>query len=157
MNLRICILLSLISFFFHGIANGAIPPCYQELEKNFFRPELVSQALSFHLYISQSSWSAINAEIKKRSKDIPRMVRERAAKMHPNPFEIPYQPEAAGAVFESVLRDVLAASLATYNVTNQVVVAQIFEYLQQKQITLWNACFVSEEISENPRRGPADK
>jgi hypothetical protein len=127
-------------------AEAAIPPCYYDLERNFFKSENVIKALSFQqLAITQSMWSGINSEIQRRASNIPALVKARASKMAQNPFAIPYQPEAAGAVFQSVLMDILASSLAQYNVTNPVTVAQIFDYLKQQQIVQWEACFVSDK------------
>lgn len=124
-------------------AEAAVPPCYRDIERNIFRPEYVSQALSFQMLIGQSSWSGINTAIQQRSRNLTSLVQERGRQRRPNPFDVPYDPERAGEVFQSVVLDILRDALAQFNIYNQVVLMQIFEYLKDKNIDLWDRCFVT--------------
>lgn len=123
---------------------AAIPHCYQDLQRNFFKPEYVAQALSLQqMVIGQSSWSGINTAIQQQAGRISNLVDQRAKKMSPNPFAIPYRPEDAGEVFKSVVIDIIRDALAQFNFTSQAMIMQIFEFLKQKNIDLWDQCFVT--------------
>ena len=122
-------------------ADAAIPPCYKEMERGFYKPELVQQALSFHLRIYQSTWSAINSSLQRKAQNVPDIVKRKASKMHPNPLDIPFDPEVAGQVLEQILIDILAQTLAEFNIKNHEQVLLIFNFIKEKQIAKWQACF----------------
>lgn len=50
-------ILGTVSLTFPLSTNAEMPSCYKQIERNFFNPIIVSQALSLHLRIYQSSIS----------------------------------------------------------------------------------------------------
>jgi len=129
------------------VAYADAPPCYKNIEANFFRPELVSEALSLHS-VPQSQWTLINTELQQELKRVPIMVKERASKMHPNPFGTPFQPQAAVEVLRQVLFEVFSSTLATFNITNQQKIEEMFQYIRQRQSQRMLSCF-GQETEQN--------
>jgi hypothetical protein len=121
---------------------GQMPSCYRDLETNFFKPNLVNETLSLHS-ISQSNWALINEELQRNVLQVPRMVRERASHMHPNPFE-PFQPQAASALLRTVLLEVLSNSLAVFHITNQNQIEEMYQYIRERQSQLFLSCLGDE-------------
>lgn len=130
-------------------ANADAPPCYKNIESNFFRPELVSEALSLHS-VPQSNWALINTELQHELKRVPMMVKERANKMQPNPFGTPFQPQAAVEVLRQVLFEVFSSTLTTFNITNQQKIEEMFQYIRQRQSQRMLSCF-GQEIEQNDK------
>ncbi len=124
------------------------PACYRDIERSFFRPELVSQALSFQISIPQNTWTPINTALGRNAGQVPKIVRERAAKLHPNPFDTPFDAEIAEQLLTQALVEVLAKTLVQYNITHPGVVREIFLYIQAQQIKKWTACFPKDEHKE---------
>ena len=117
-----------------------MPPCYRDLEVNFFNPTLVNEALSLHS-VFQSSWSLINYELQKNVRRVPELVKARAREMERNPFEPTFQPQEASALLRQVLFDVFSQTLAEFNITNQNNVDEMFQYIRERQSHRFLACF----------------
>jgi len=120
------------------------PSCVRELERDFFNPVFVSQALSLH-DVSQSAWAEVNRVLKQQIGAIPGRVRDRAARMNPNPFDIPFQEHDAKQVLESVLYDVLAETLKQFNITDPTEVREMFNYIREQQADKFVRCFGKDE------------
>lgn len=143
------ILLAVVAFTSPLAAQAGAPPCYKNIEANFFRPEHVSEALSLHS-VSQSNWSLINAELQQQMKRVPNMVRERADRMDPNPFGAPFQPQAAVEILRQVLLEVFSGTLALFNINNQQKIEEMFQYIRQRQGQRMLACF-GQEVEQNDK------
>jgi len=128
--------------------NAETPPCYKDIESNFFRVDFVSEALSIHS-VPQSNWSLINIELQKNIKEVPSMVRARANRMRPNPFGTPFQPQEASELMRQVLLEIFSNTLATFHITNQQKVEEMFQYIRQRQSQRMLACFGQEEQQKN--------
>lgn len=124
-------------------SDGQIPFCYREFETNFFKPNLVNEALSLQA-VPQSNWILINEELRKNMREVPRLVREKAGHMEPNPFS-PFRPHAASALLRSVLFDVFSSTLAVFHITNQNKVDEMFKYIRERQSQYILSCFGEEE------------
>ena len=112
-------------------------PCFQELQTDFFRPDLVMEALSVHTVV-QNQWYLITQSLTKRSKDIPNLLRERARHMElngeRNPLLYPFQPENADKLLNEVLMEVFIAVLKDSNVTEPPFnIKEMFNYIRNKQ------------------------
>lgn len=127
----------------HGYADP--PPCYQRIEQSFLNPYYITQAISLNRNIFQSSWLPITQEIQKNARNLPTLVRQRAEKMRPNPFGTPFLPKKAGLVFQQVIIEILATSLAIFNIGSPNDVMIVFNYLLEQQKTEWAACFSEKE------------
>lgn len=125
------------------------PACYRKMEREFFNPDYVSQALSFH-DISQSAWPEVNRVLKEHSTLIPERTRALARKQHPNPFNVPFDGEEAAKILTQVQLEVLAKTLARFNINSPYVVRQIYDYIKQQQHAQWDTCFGIEEEIKKP-------
>lgn len=117
--------------------------CYKDIEKNFFNENLVNQALALH-NISQSNWSLINQSLRENSKDISRVVRQRAAKMNPNPFDSPFRPLIAAKLLNQVQFEIFSSTLAAFGVANSEQVKEMFLFIRTSHGQKLIACFGAE-------------
>lgn len=124
-----------------------IPACYHDIERNFFRPEWVGQALSFH-NVSQSAWREINRKLQHNVTQVPRIVRELASKVQPNPFYYPYDLEMVEVILKQALLEVLTKTLIEFNIRNPNMVSEIFNYIMEQQKAQWEGCFGKEETKK---------
>lgn len=131
----------MMSYLFISQGHAEPPPCYQKIERSFLNPYYITQAISLNRNIFQSSWLPITEEIKKNARNLPALVRQRAEQMKPNPFGTPFLPKQAGLVFEQVIIEILATSLAIFNIGSPNDVMIVFNYLLEQQKTEWAACF----------------
>lgn len=128
--------------------DAEIPACYKDLELNFFRSNLVNEALSLHA-VSQSNWSLINQELQRNLKRVPELIRERAKKMDPNPFGPPFQPREASELLQKVLLEVFSDTLSVFHITNQGKIEEMFQYLRERQSQRLVSCFGEEEALQH--------
>lgn len=119
--------------------HGEVPSCFRQIERDFFRADIVSQALSIQ-NVAQSNWAIINYELELRAAQVPQRVRSRANHLIPNPLE-PYDPIAAQALLEEVLQQVLAETLVLFHIDSRAKIGEIYGYIKDKQIDKFNRCF----------------
>lgn len=132
-----------------------IPPCYRDLEINFFKYDVTAQAFSTHR-IGQSQWNLLVNALQNRSKDVPALVSAQAAQMNPNPLQRPFQVVTAVAILQNALYVVFRqVMLENYvlEVTNEVAIKQMFEHIwfnQRLRMTscLGEAAFAKDRITE---------
>lgn len=124
---------------FGGALNGEAPSCFREIARDFFRADIVSQALSIQ-NVAQSNWAIINYELELRASEIPQRIRTRANQLIPNPLE-PYDPIAAQALLEEVLQQVLAETLVLFHIDSRAKIGEIYGFIKEKQIDKFNRCF----------------
>lgn len=120
--------------------------CYRQIEQNFFNPILVSQALSLHFTFPQSSWNEVNRKLQQNASQVPRLVRERAVRMSPNPFNVPFNYHEAAELLRQALLEVLANTMAEFQVTNPSQIKAIFDYLRIRQLHQITECFGEGEF-----------
>ena len=126
-------------------ANAEIPPCYRDLERNFFRTDLLNETLSMHS-VYQSSWSLIGAALQRNMKNVPELIRERAKKMDPNPFAPVFHSKEAAYLLRQVLFEVFSLTLAQFQITNQDKAMEMFQYILNKQSQRFMSCFGQEGL-----------
>jgi hypothetical protein len=121
--------------------------CFKEIELDFFREDIVSQALSLH-GVSQTNWKNINNNLRERARHVPRILRQKAEYMHPNPFQSPFQTRVAAQLLRQTLYEIFAATLKDNNITNESNIKDMFRYIREKQAHRLIACFGEEEMEE---------
>jgi hypothetical protein len=125
------LLIYFLAYLGTGYAFEDIPPCYKELQTNFFRYDLTSQAFSLHR-IGQSQWQTLVSQLEQRSKVVPQLVEAEAKQLNPNPLERPFQIENAVEILRRALflvfRQVLLENYALL-VTNEVAIREMFEHI----------------------------
>ncbi len=144
----ITLFFTLLTLFIHPIS-AKPPECYFEIERTFLNPYYVIQAFSLNRIIYQGAWNGIVGQLNTNAKRIPMMVKQRASKMNPNPFNDPFQPKEAGEVFEKVVVEVLTMTLGPYEIVSPPQIQKIFNYVREQQQNKWNACFGEEESAKN--------
>lgn len=123
--------------------------CYREIEKDFFRKDYVDEALSLH-NVSQSAWTYIHQSLQESMKKVPGIVRKRAAKMDPNPFDFPFRPDVASELLRQALFEVFSTTLAPFGITNSSDLKDMFTYIRDKQSKRLIACFGDEAFGLQP-------
>ncbi|MBA3816896.1 MAG: hypothetical protein H0X29_10345 [Parachlamydiaceae bacterium] len=118
--------------------------CYLNIERNFFNESVVNQALASR-NISQSNWTLINQSLRAKTREIPAMVRERAKKLNPNPFDTPFRPIVAGEILKQVQFEVFVATLALFKITNLNDIQDMFIIIRKSHRANLKECF-GEEI-----------
>lgn len=139
----------LFALFYFQTVVAEVPACYHKIEETFFNPTYVTQALAMHRYIFQSTWIEINSDLQHNAKRIHDMVQKKAAKMSPNPFGPPYKPLIVAKLLEAAQIEVLAMTLSKYGVKNPSQVMDIYNYIRERQLPMWEECFGVEE-EEHP-------
>jgi len=120
------------------------PSCFRQLQVHFFDDEAaVKQALNMN-GIPESSWASVVTELKRREKEVPAIVKERAVKMRPNPLYRPYDAEAAEAILEAVLYEIFYETVKPYDIKGVANLKQAFGYIKRKRIADWEACFETD-------------
>lgn len=122
------------------------PACFRDLELNFFEPVLVGQALSLH-GVSEGRWEVIITQLRSRSLDIPRIIRERTEYQVDSPLQYPFNAPRAMQLLQQALLELFTAVLsASYTTTSTSVVdpksiEEMFAYIWIHQSYKIDACF----------------
>ena len=135
-------------------------PCFSELQTDFFRPDLVMEALSIHTVV-QNQWMLITQKLKDRSKDIPNLLRDRARRMElngeRNPLLYPFQAANADKLLNEVLMDVFVNVLKESNVTQPPFnIHEMFNYIRNKQADRIKACLGLDPQELQDQQNPQD-
>lgn len=120
-------------------ASTTPPACFEDVQKHFFQSTYVLDALSMH-GVPQGQWIPINSDIQSRQLDIPRLVKEWAGTMHPNPLS-PYNKYDAARLLMAVLYDLFKNVVLTHYVFNESDIRQMFYYIRGKNLDKLKACF----------------
>lgn len=131
--------MTLVSFCLAGALHGEVPACFKQIEKDFYRTDLVTEALSIQ-NVNQTNWAIINYELQKKASTVSQRIRDRSKQLIPNPLE-PYESEGAKALLEEVLQQVLAETLSLFRIDNRAKIGEIYGYIKEKQIDRFNRCF----------------
>lgn len=122
------------------------PQCYKEIQTHFFQSDLVGQALSLYSKtIYQNQWGLITRRLQERSKNIPAILKSRAASMERNPLEYPFEPDIAAALLQEVLLQQFKQVLSESNFTNERAIKDMFAYIRRGQSEKFKAC-LGEEV-----------
>ncbi|HRD55770.1 MAG TPA: hypothetical protein PLC42_05165 [Parachlamydiaceae bacterium] len=138
-------ILTAACLFQKAFAFDASPPCFRDLEVNFFQPAIVNQAFSIH-GVDQSVWVPILQNLQIASKEVPALLRERGKKMSPDPFDPVFIPEIAFELLNETLFEIFANVIATYN-PNQVLrlngndIWNMYQYISNEQSKKIERCF----------------
>jgi hypothetical protein len=132
-----------------------IPPCFADLEVNFFNYTLLAQAFSMNR-ISQSLVSSILTDLQQRSQQVPALVRDQARALIPNPLEYPFQVPTATALLKRTLHAVFRQSIiVNYALqgTNETAIGTMFEYIwfnQSQRLVqcLGEGAIVNQRVTE---------
>lgn len=147
--------LFLASIFLSYVLNAQLyiaeKPCFKELQTEFFRPDLVMQALSLQ-GVYENQWTLIAQKLKDRSRDVPKLLQEKATRLEltgqRNPLLNPFQPAATDQLLNEILMDIFTNVLKESNVTDPPFnIRAMFGYIRSKQSAKIKACY-GEEVEE---------
>lgn len=130
----------------------ATPPCFYELERNFFNRKNVIEALSF-ARVQQGMWELIAIELEKRSPSIHRELKKRARLLQPDPLEEPFNMEKSKKLLEEVLIEDIKAAFILYDVYRESDVMVTFNFLRDRQKRLWQECKLKEPAQSKQGKG----
>jgi hypothetical protein len=102
--------------------------------------------------VSQSAWTEINRVLKQNSGVIAGRVRDRAARMNPNPFDTPFQAQDASKVLQEVLLDYFTETLRGFNIIDPTEIREMFNYIKEQQSDKFVRCFGKEEVTGKATR-----
>ncbi len=125
-----------------------IPPCFYQLETNFFTYDVVATAFNLN-YVYQAQWVPLYNALQSNARKIPSMIEERARKSNPNPLN-PFNPVAASELLRQVLFDVFNETMHESLYTNETAIRQMFRYIRAEKSLLLSSCL--GEASEADQR-----
>lgn len=141
----------LIGILFYPLSMIAFPTvvpdpiaCVSELELHFFKQPFVNQALSLY-NVRQELWLPIDIRLQQKSLEVPTRLKRRTAYMVPNPLEYPMQRAKVGEVLKEILFEVLKEVMKEYYLDKEYSTPLIFNYIFDKQLASFNACFDSAD------------
>lgn len=114
-------------------------PCFKNLETNFFKEDLVRQALSLY-NIPQGVWNPIVIQLRGASGEVPNRMRAKTRGMVPNPLEYPLQREPAAKLLKEALHEVFVEVMAANAMPEQPTADLIFEYIFSRQRSSIERC-----------------
>jgi len=126
-------------------ADDASPPCYRQLQVDFFNQDLVIQALSL-FKVQQPAWRLIAQDLSLASRNVPAIVQYRARFKNPNPLDPVFDPNGAIQVLQDSLYEVCNSVMKRYtylpyNMINQNTINGVFRYVWDHQQSRIQACF----------------
>lgn len=133
------IFFSFLLYLIFSLEVGALPTVvidhasdFIEIENEFFRPGLVSQALCLY-GVREELWVPICHRLKDKSLNIIRMMKQRTAFMVPNPIEFPLNRNETPLILKEVLFEIFDETMFYYGVDQKPIVNFIFEYILMRQ------------------------
>jgi len=112
-----------------------MPPCFRDLQTNFFSYEVMSGA--FFLYnVHQSDWQPLYQAVQSNAALVPSIVQAKAARKIPNPL-YPFQPQVAVQILLEAEFEIFAGVMRNYQSTqlyiNDSLIRQMFNYIRERQ------------------------
>lgn len=130
-----------LSFFLSSLsAYDQSPPCYKDLEKSFFSFDIVVQALSMNI-VMQGEWDPIMRDLRAQQANIPYIIREKTARMYPNPFDPKFLPEQAKQILLDTAYQMFEEVVYYHGYTDRVGIRTMFNYIISKDSARINRCF----------------
>lgn len=131
----------LIPFILMGqnLSAEEIPPCFVQLERQFFSFRAVEQALSLY-EVPQGAWGHITSELQASGALIPQKIRERANRLGKNPFNYPFDRKGASGILDAVLYETLVQVLDKWGVRDEPSRRGIYQYLKEQSAPLFRSC-----------------
>ncbi len=131
-------------------SQSSLPPCYQNLETQFFKYEIATQAFSMNR-VDQNQWDSLVTQLQEQSQNVPNLIGMQAQQMRPNPLESPIQVAVAvqllhDALF-TVFRKVMLDNYITIN-TNEVAIGEMFRYIWFQQLPAISNCLGKASIEK---------
>jgi hypothetical protein len=132
------------------------PRCMYSLETQFFDAKTVKE--SFDLYhVMQSLWGPAYTDLLVNVKKVPTLVKAKARKMSPNPFDNPFDPEKAKQVLIDAEFEVFRDTMVSHYFADLNAIHGMFDYIVRQQEANINRCLGVKKKVENKNWGGSIK
>lgn len=122
-------------------------PCFKDLQTNFFRADIVMEALSLQGVV-QNQWVLITQKLNESSRNVPQLLKHKADALElagqVNPLLYPFQPEGADRLLNGILMQIFINVLRESNVTDENMIREMYAYIRNKQSDRLKACYGEE-------------
>jgi hypothetical protein len=122
-------------------------PCLRNLQQNFFREAVVTEALSFY-NIPQGLWVPINNDLKVASARVPEQMKRMTSRMVPNPLEYPFQREVVAKLLKQALFEAFLSAMTNNNMVERPTVDMIFDYIFYRQAPFLISCLGEDAVKD---------
>lgn len=119
------------------------PPCFQQLEREFFNRKNVIEALAF-ARVQQGVWELIAGDLDQKSGSIHAELKRRAREIKPDPLQRPFNMGQSKKLLEQILLSLLKQSFVKYDVYRENDVLVTFSFLKDRQKRIWHECQVKK-------------
>ena len=126
------------------------PPCYLDLERNFFNMGAVIQAMSMQM-VPQGQWDPIVRSLTEAQRALPSIVEDRARRLPRNPFYPEFVPDVAKDLLISSAFEIFNRVVYFNGFTNTVSIRTMFDYAIS-QDARFNYCFPQKKPQPAPAR-----
>src|SRR5665647_459566 len=123
------------------------PTCLYDLQVNFFSPDISRQSFDM-FYVFQSHWDPILTSLKYEANQVPRMMKDRARALKPNPMDYPFDADKTKELLLAVEYEVFHKVLIRNYVYDLQAIRGMFDNIvlhQQKRI---GACLVKKKVMQ---------
>jgi hypothetical protein len=116
------------------------PPCYVDLERNFFDAGAVTQAMSMQM-VSQGAWQPTVTELMQAQRELESIVNQKARRMNPNPFDPVFIPNVAKQLLLSSAWDMFYRVVYYQGFTKPDGIRTMFDYVVSQNYIKLKHCF----------------
>lgn len=113
--------------------------CTKEELKTFF-PEPVVRAVLLKANISEADANSIAAELAQKNAQWGKMIREKAAKMNPNPFEDLSQRDVGLKIYRETLYEVFSQVLKAHGISDEDKIQNMLDEIRETKSKLFIEC-----------------
>lgn len=142
--LRNILIISLLFFSSSLFSYDDTPNCLRRLETRYFEETHLEQVFNMHK-VWQSTWAPIKRDLKKRSREVPRLVYEEGKKYRPNPIDHPFNPKEAEKIVIRVLYAVFRQTMLGYDFLNEGDIRDMFLYIKAERQAELKACLYQNQ------------
>ncbi|CRX38073.1 hypothetical protein [Estrella lausannensis] len=119
------------------------PPCFLQLEREFFNRKNVIEALAF-ARVQQGVWELIASDLDQKSGTIHAELKRRARELKPDPLEKPFNMGQSKKLLEQILLSLIKQAFVKYDVYRENDVVVTFSFLKDRQKRIWQECQVKK-------------
>lgn len=128
-TLKILFALSAILFFTPDLsAYDARPPCYKDLERNFFSYKNTSEALALWK-VQQPQWDPLIKVLQDRQREAETVIHKKAQLLRPNPLEAPFQADVARDLLKQTMYQIFLRCVLENGFFDTASIDKMFEFI----------------------------
>ena len=104
------------------------PPCYKQLERDFFHYPIVAEAFS-NLRVPQGQWDPIFKLLVNRQTQLESIIEQKAHARHPDPLQHPFQSDVAADLLHETAFQIFERCLLEGGFYDTVSIRTMFDYI----------------------------